>query len=152
MDKVFPQSLKVLKDCPNQLYAIGNLELLNSNIIAVVGSRKCSEYGRNMAEKFTRYLAERNITIISGMALGIDSIAHKETIKTNGNTIAVLGSGFNNIFPPENEGLYREIINNNGLIITEHAPHIKPSPENFSKRNRIISGLSLRGFSRRSWV
>lgn len=93
---------------------------------------------------FSEYLSELGITIISGMAKGIDTMAHKSAIATPGNTIAVLGSGFENIFPEENKDLFIKIIENGGLIISEYAPKEPPQSKNFPKRNRIVTGLSSR--------
>jgi len=109
--------------------------------IAIVGSRKCTKYGVEAASYISRSLSAAGITIISGLALGIDSIAHREAIKEKGGSIAVLGSGPDMIYPPENIGLYNDILNN-GTVITEFPPGIPPLRKNFPVRNRIISGIS----------
>ena len=96
-----------------------------------------------LATKFAKELSKQGIVIASGMAVGIDSAAHRGTLKAKGKTIAVLGSGFNNIFPKENINLYNEIIKNDGLVITEYEPNIEPSSNRFLERNRIVSGLSI---------
>lgn len=139
----YPDTLRKIKNPPKQLYLEGNIELLNKNSIAIIGSRNCSENGKILAKKFAKELVEQGLTIISGMAKGIDSYAHIETINNNGNTIAVLGNGFNNIFPKENINLYRKIIEANGLIISEYPPNVKAKSEFFLERNRIVSGLSI---------
>lgn len=141
-NKKYPKNLKKIYDYPIIIYAKGNLELLNKKSISIVGCRNCSEYGRIVAQKFGYLLARKDYCIVSGMAKGIDSYAHKGALVAKGNTIAVLGSGVNYIYPEENKKLYEDILNRNGLIISEYGINTKPTPENFPKRNRIISGLS----------
>lgn len=142
-DKKYPKSLLKIDNPPKQLYVEGNIELLNKNCIAIIGSRNCSENGKKLAQKFAIELSNQGIIIISGMAKGIDSEAHKGTLRTKGKTIAVLGSGLNKIFPKENTNLYKEILENKGLIISEYEPNIEPCSSRFLERNRIVSGLSL---------
>ena len=125
------------------MYVQGNIELLKTNIISIIGSRACSENGVKLAYKFAKELVYQEITIVSGMAVGIDTIAHQTTLQEKGKTIAVLGSGFQHIFPQENRELYQQIIKNNGLVITEYPPEEKAKSKNFLERNRIVSGLSL---------
>lgn len=141
-DKEYPEKLLKIKDPPEQLYVLGDESLLNKESIAIIGSRDCTLYGYEQAKKFAKELAKENICIVSGMAIGIDSAAHIGAKGENGKTIAVLGSGFNNIFPEENEELFYEILQQGGCIITEYAPDIKPAYNNFPSRNRIVSGLS----------
>ena len=128
---------------PKKLYAVGNISLLNMNSIAIVGSRNSSEYGEAITKKIAKDLAMENIVIVSGMALGIDSVAHKACIESGGKTIAILGSGFNHIYPKENEKLFLDIIQNDGLVISEFPLDSPVQMKNFPKRNRIISGLAL---------
>ena len=142
-DKAYPQKLLEIKDSPNQLYVEGNIDLLNNKSIAIVGSRLATEYGKNCAKLFANELSKQGFTIISGLAVGIDTTAHIFSMEEQGKTIAVLGSGFNKIFPEENYYLYKEILENNGCIISEYEPNTEKSKENFPKRNRIISGLSM---------
>lgn len=142
-DSRYPNQLKNIKNPPKQLYAKGNIELLKTNIISIIGSRVCSENGIKLTQQFSRELVYQGITIASGMAIGIDTIAHQTVLQENGKTIAVLGNGFNHIFPSENTKLYEQIINNNGLILTEYPPEEKAKSKNFLARNRIVSGLSL---------
>lgn len=142
-NNIYPQKLKEIINPPKQLYIEGNEQLLNENSIAIIGSRNCSENGKQLTKKFAYELSKQGLTIVSGMAKGIDAIAHEETINAKGKTIAVLGSGFDNIFPKENELLYKKILENNGLIISEYAPEIKPKSNQFLERNRIVSGLSI---------
>lgn len=139
----YPYRLKYLPDFPMVLYARGNKNLLNiKNTIAIVGSRKPSEYGRHITLNLSYKLARKDYCIISGLAKGIDSYAHKGALIAKGKTIAILGSGIDNIYPKENEKLYHKILSENGLIISEYPLNEKPLPTYFPKRNRIISGLS----------
>ena len=124
------------------MYVLGNESLLNKKSMAIIGSRDCTIYGYEQAKKFAKELAQENICVVSGMAIGIDSAAHIGAKGEIGKTIAVLGSGFNNIFPEENEELFYEILQQGGCIITEYAPEIEPAYNNFPSRNRIVSGLS----------
>lgn len=120
----------------------GNLSLLNKKCFAIVGSRKVTEYGKRNCTLFAQEFALRNIPIVSGMAIGTDTVAHKTVLENYGETIAVLGSGFNHIFPKENITLFKEIVEKDGLVITEYEKNIKVSKEHFPKRNRIITALS----------
>lgn len=142
-DKLYPQQLKNIENAPHSLYLEGNIALLKSKSIAIIGSRNCSENGKKIASKFSTELSQTGITIISGLAKGIDTIAHYYSYNKPGHTIAVLGNGFNEIFPKENLNLYQKILENNGLIISEYPPHEKPQSKYFLERNRIVSGLSL---------
>lgn len=142
-DSRYPEQLKKIRNPPKQLYVEGNVDLLKTNIISIIGSRSCSENGRKLATKFAKELVAQDITIASGMAIGIDTIAHKTTLQENGKTIAVLGNGLKNIFPKENIELYRQIIQKSGLVITEYPPKEKAKSQNFLARNRIVSGLAL---------
>jgi len=141
-NKEYPKQLLRLKNPPKELYAIGNISLLQKKIVAIVGSRKCSNYGIEYAKKFATALSKNNITIVSGLAEGIDTIAHKYSMKNKGRTIAVLASGFEHIFPKENKQLFNEIIKNNGCIISEYPPETNVNMKNFPIRNRIIAALS----------
>ncbi|MCX7916908.1 MAG: DNA-processing protein DprA [bacterium] len=139
-DPEYPEILKQIYDPPFLLYVKGSTNLENFSI-GIVGTRNPSIYGLKMAEKFASELASYGITIISGLARGIDTAAHTGTLRVNGKTIGVMGSGFKNFYPPENKRLEREIIKN-GAIITEFPSFVFPEKYNFPKRNRIISGLS----------
>lgn len=142
-NKLYPKILKYIKKAPKKLYINGNVDILNSNCIAIVGSRKNTKYGEKWCKKFAQEFIKYNLTIVSGMALGIDKIAHKTAIRNGGKTIAVLPSGLENIYPEENLELYNEIILNGGCVISEYEPKINASSKNFLERNRIVSGLSL---------
>jgi DNA processing protein len=141
-DKEYPPLLKKIYDPPLVLYIKGEFLERDNYSIAIVGTRMPSNYGKVQAEKFTGELAGQGITIISGLARGIDSIAHSSALKNNGRTIAIIGSGLDIIYPPENKQLF-EKISERGVIISEYRLGTKPDAQNFPKRNRIISGLSL---------
>lgn len=125
------------------MYVEGNEKILNNDSIAIVGSRKCTQYGWQQAINFGKELSENQICVVSGMAMGIDKGAHIGAKSNIGKTIAVLGGGFEKIYPEENKQLYFEIIENGGCIITEYSPEEEAKSTNFPKRNRIISGLAL---------
>lgn len=140
-DNDYPELLKNIYFSPLILYIKGSHEVLKTDSIAIVGTREPTNYGKSVAEKFAQELAMNNLTIVSGLARGIDSIAHSATIKKSGKTIAVIGCGLDFIYPPENKKLYEEI-SNNGCIVSEYELGTKPDAQNFPRRNRIISGLS----------
>ncbi len=142
-DNNYPQRLKLIKKPPKQLYALGDASIANGTNIAIIGSRNCTEYGKKQAKRFSAELSRAGINIVSGMAVGIDGIAHKACIEEKGKTIAVLGSGFNHIYPKQNEKLFYNILENGGLILTEYAPNVEADGNNFPARNRIVSGISL---------
>ena len=141
-DEEYPKTLKYIKNPPLKLFCEGNIELLNTLCFSVIGSRKLTQYGKRVEEKFVRELALRSITIVSGMAVGGDSVAHKETLEVGGNTIAVLPCGLKNIYPRENIELFHKIVDNGGLVITEYEENVEAKDDKFLKRNRIVSGLS----------
>ena len=141
-DDTYPEKLRRIYAPPQKLYIIGNDKILNEKGIAIIGCRKPSKYGIEMAYKFAYGLSKRGINVISGLARGIDSYSHLGAVHAKGKTIGVLGSGLNNIYPSENKKLCLEIIKNGGAIITEYEPKEKPLAMNFPARNRIISGLS----------
>jgi DNA processing protein len=124
------------------LYCKGNVDLLNSNCLGVVGTRRATKYGKDVCNKFVKDIASENITIVSGLAEGIDTVAHKSTLEVGGNTIAVLGGGLLNIYPGSNVGLAKEILDNNGLLVSEYKPNEPALTYHFPIRNRIIAGLS----------
>lgn len=141
-DKDFPDLLKKIYDPPLLLYYKGNFSDSDNYCIAIVGTRGPTNYGKVRAEKISSELAEQGITIVSGLARGVDSIAHKAALKNGGRTIAVIGSGLDVVYPSENKRLFEEIAEK-GLIISEYKLKTKPDAQNFPRRNRIISGLSL---------
>ncbi len=143
LNPFFPERLKQSEVCaPFAFYYKGNLELLNTECIAVVGTRSVSSYGKRMTEKFTQSLVENGFTIVSGLATGVDGIAHEITLNNGGKTIAVLGSGHNYVNPVSHTELYNRIIDNGGLIISEYKPDVEATKFTFPERNRLISGIS----------
>ncbi|MBN1914194.1 MAG: DNA-processing protein DprA [Candidatus Omnitrophica bacterium] len=139
----YPNNLRNIFDPPIVLYVKGKLKESDRLAIAVVGSRRASFYGLSQAEKFACGLSAQGFTIISGLARGVDTAAHRGALKTPGaRTISVIGSGFNHIYPPENRKLAEEV-SNTGAVISEFPLDYPPLPRNFPRRNRIISGLSL---------
>lgn len=139
----YPEQLRKIRNPPKQLYVKGKIENLNEIGIAVIGTRHCSNYGRKICRIFTNNLVGYNLNIISGLARGIDSCAHKSCLEAKGKTIAVLPSGFNKVFPKENEGLLEEIIQKGGTVITEYPPDFEKTQESCRQRNRIMSGLAI---------
>lgn len=137
----YPALLKEIKAYPKELYYIGNVEVLKRKCVAVVGSRSTTQYGRKTASEIAGKLAEKGVTIVSGMARGIDTCAHRGTLAAGGDTVAVLGCGVDICYPKENSQLKQEI-EEKGLIISEYPPGTEPMPYHFPQRNRIISGLS----------
>lgn len=143
INKFYPDRLKKIKNAPAQLYVEGNYELLNVDSIAIVGTRKCTSYGKKYAAKFAKELSQKGICIVSGLAIGIDTIAHVNSMQEIGKTIAVIGSGFKHIYPEENAMLSKQILENGGCIVSEYSPEAEMDKANFPQRNRIISGLAL---------
>ena len=141
-DKLFPTRLNILEDCPDILYVLGNAGILNDFAIAIVGSRSCDEYGKSVTEDFSRELAQSGVCVISGLAEGIDTYAHKGALAGNGKTIAVLGSGFAHIFPASNKQLLEEIIESGGAIVSEYLPDQVPMSMCFPRRNRIVAAMT----------
>ena len=141
-DKDYPVNLKTIPDPPPVIYVKGKILAKDEVAVAIVGSRRASYYGLTTAEEFAKKLGDLGITVVSGLARGIDSSAHTGALKIKSRTIAVLGSGLANIYPPENKNLSEEI-SEYGAVISEFAMTTKPLAYNFPRRNRIISGLSL---------
>ena len=141
-DAEYPKNLRNIHTPPKQLYVNGTLLEQDEMAIAIVGSRRASIYGLETAEKLGFELAARGVTVVSGMAIGIDSASHRGALKAKGRTIAVMGGGHNEIYPPQNKKLYEEIVKT-GAVITEYEDDMPPLPQQFPARNRIISGLSL---------
>lgn len=141
-DEEYPENLKSIYDPPPFLFVKGEIRKEDLNAVAIVGCRSASVYGKRITERIGRELAKNGITIVSGLARGIDSIAHLSALKENGRTLAVFGSGLDIIYPPENKKLAEEIVSN-GAILSEFFLGTKPEAPNFPRRNRLISGLSL---------
>ena len=143
-DDDYPYLLSKIYDPPPLLYFKGNIKSINQFALAVVGSRKVTTYGIQVTQDITSKLAMNNLIIVSGMAYGVDTLAHQTTLNNNGITIAVLGSGLKkeNIYPATNVNLMEQIIKKNGVILSEYPPNVPALPSHFPQRNRIISGLS----------
>ncbi len=138
----FPQRLKEIYDVPPVLYVRGTLTPDDEWALAVVGTRRATMYGREVTERLVTDLAKNKITIVSGLARGIDSIAHRAALAAGGRTIAVFACGLDMVYPAENQKLAREIIEH-GALVSDYPLGTKPKAENFPRRNRIMSGLSL---------
>ncbi len=137
----YPQKLREINQPPAQLFANGDLNLLNEKCIAIVGPRRASFYGQQVAKQLVTNLVAAGYCIVSGLARGIDTIAHRTAITNQGKTIAVIGNGLDKIYPAKNRQLYQDIAQQ-GLLLTEHPDGTPPLPHHFPLRNRIISGLS----------
>ena len=144
-DKAWPKLLSQIPDPPKQLYCRGNFSLLNSSCFAVVGTRKLTSYGKETAQQIVRDLANNGFTVVSGLALGIDAVAHQTTLDCGGRTIAVLGGGVGDksIGPRTNFPLAQKILENDGLLISEYSDQESIRAFNFAVRDRIISGISM---------
>ena len=140
-DEAFPILLKDIPDPPIGLYVLGTLPSEDFPRVAVIGSRRCSDYGRSIARKIGNTLGASNVVTVSGMAMGIDSMAHRGALEAGGETIAVLGCGADICYPKTNRALRDEIIQN-GCVVSEYPTGVQPMPAHFPARNRIISGLS----------
>jgi len=139
-DENYPKRLLNCYDSPPLLYYRGNADLNISRIISVVGTRNNSDYGRSVCEKFIEDLKAENIIVVSGLAFGIDTIAHKAALKHNMQTVAVLAHGLDRIYPPQNKTLAKQITEQGGLL-TEFISNTNPDKQNFPKRNRIVAGI-----------
>lgn len=137
----YPPLLREIYDPPPLLYYSGDIEVLSGYCLAIVGSRRHTLYGREIADMFAAGLSRYGITVVSGMARGIDTWAHRGTLQAGGKTAAVLGCGLDICYPPENKRI-KQKIEDSGVVISEFPPHYKPLPQNFPRRNRLISGLS----------
>ncbi|MGE9874791.1 DNA-processing protein DprA [Hornefia butyriciproducens] len=140
-DPEIPRRLTEIRDTPEILYCDGDVSLLRSRCVAIVGSRKCTQYGISVARAIARRCAECGLTVVSGMALGIDAAAHQGALEAGGRTIAVFACGPDVCYPRENRRIMKEI-RDRGLIFSEYPPGEKPAPYKFPMRNRIISGIS----------
>ncbi|MGM0588209.1 MAG: DNA-processing protein DprA [Bacteroidota bacterium] len=141
-DANYPALLKHIYDPPILMWGLGDPLVLNEPMMAMVGTRRNTSYGRRMAEQFATELVNEDLTIVSGLALGIDTASHESTIEAGGRTVAVLGSGIDWIYPSQNKKLAKEIIQTGGAILSEFPPGTKPDAGNFPPRNRIVSGMS----------
>jgi len=138
----YPARLREIHDPPEQLYCTGNIALLNERSVGVVGARKNTVYGKNVAIMIGRRLAESGLTVTSGLALGIDGYSHEGALEADGKVIGVLGSGIDHMTPQRNRNLMKRGLENGGLVVSEYPPDVEGFKSNFPARNRIISGLS----------
>lgn len=143
VSELYPNRLRYIQNPPTRLYVDGNVEILKENGIAVIGSRTNTQYGERMCKTFVKGLVEYNVNIISGLAYGIDSIAHRECLKNGGKTIAVLPSGLKNIYPTKHKELVEAIVENGGAVISEYEDDVKADSKKFLERNRIVAGLGI---------
>ncbi len=142
LDEQYPRLLREIDQSPPVLYVRGGLNISDEIAVAVVGTRRVTKYGRQVAEEIAIGLAQNGVTVVSGLARGVDSIAHQAALEAGGRTIAVLGSGVDKIYPPEHRRLAERIIAQ-GALLSDYPPGTQPDATNFPPRNRIISGLSL---------
>jgi DNA processing protein len=139
----YPAYLREVDGSPPLLYCLGSLEEIDRWAVAVVGTRRMTTYGRQVTQELVTGLVRNGVTIVSGLARGIDAVAHKAALDQGGRTIAVLGSGLDQIYPPEHRALAQAIGDGHGAVISEYALGVEPEAKNFPPRNRIISGLAL---------
>ena len=143
-DGTYPPLLREIPDPPITLYVKGDWAAsLEAPCVAIVGSRRCSTYGQNVALSLARELAGRGVTVISGLARGIDAAAHRGALEAGGRTVAVLGTGIDEVYPRDHRKLATEILDRGGALVSQFPLGTPPISENFPYRNRIISGLSL---------
>lgn len=141
-EKEYPKNIANLTSPPEKIFVMGNKKILNEECIAIIGSRACTEAGYKIAKKFSEVLATSGLCVVSGLAKGIDSAAHEGALEVYGKTIAIIGSGFNYIFPEQNKKLADKIIKNDGAIITEYEKDVEVFSKGFAMRNRLIAGIS----------
>jgi DNA processing protein len=138
----YPALLREIHDPPPVLYVRGELEPLDDRTVAVIGSRAATAYGKEMARRISGGLASSGVSVLSGLARGIDGIAHRAALEAGGKTVAVMGGGLDRIYPSEHTELARAIVEGGGALVTEYAMGMRPQAEHFPRRNRVISGLS----------
>lgn len=141
-DMGFPETLRSIPLPPKELYAIGSMEALSAEGVAIVGARKATPYGRERAGRFAAMLTERGITLVTGGARGCDTAALKGCMERNGRAVVFLGGGCDAVYPSENANLFQRIIDNGGAVVSEHPWDATPLPYKFRARNRLIAGLS----------
>jgi DNA processing protein len=140
-DRNFPPLLRELEI--GYLYGLGDREILTEKMMLVVGSRKMSRRGEMMTKMVVKEVVGKGYVVLSGLARGIDSVAHQECLRCGGKTMAVLGHGLDMVYPPENEGLFKEIIEGGGVVLSPFEVGVKPEPKHFPWRNRIMVGMSV---------
>lgn len=140
-DDAYPRRLKECYDAPSVLYYRGNADLNSNRVVSIVGSRKATHYGRNLCDELVEALTDYNVIVVSGLAYGIDSFAHKASVSHGIPTVGVLGHGLDQIYPPSNRNLAKDMLENGG-ILSEFPFNSKPERQNFPQRNRIIAGMA----------
>lgn len=140
-DSDYPANLRTVDGAPPVLYVRGEIDVRDEIAVAIVGTRRASDYGRQVALQMASELARNGVTVVSGLAMGIDTVAHRAAVEAGGRTIAVLGSGVDQVYPLQNRQLANEVMNN-GALVSDYALGTRPEANNFPPRNRIISGLS----------
>lgn len=140
-DQMYPQKLREIYRPPLILFAQGNLKLLQENVITIVGSRQATDYSQLVLNKIVPQLVKSNFVIASGLAMGVDVMAHSATLNNGGKNIAVIGNGLNHFYPERNSQIQRQIINE-GLVLSEYLPDTPPRPFRFPERNRILAGIA----------
>ncbi|MBL7747895.1 MAG: DNA-protecting protein DprA [Chitinophagaceae bacterium] len=140
-DDAYPKRLLNCFDPPTLLFYKGTADLNTQKLVAIIGSRNHTEYARQVTDKLVKDLAEQQVTVVSGLAYGVDGLAHKAALKNNLPTVGVLAHGLNQIYPPEHAGLAKDMVTNNGGLLTEFGSHSKPDRHNFPARNRIVAGM-----------
>lgn len=138
----FPAALKELSSCPKQLYYLGDISAARNTSVAIVGSRKVTAYGRQVTEKVVQALSNYQVTIVSGLALGVDSVAHEAALNNHAPTIAVMPCGLNEIYPRTHHNLAKRILAAGGALVSEYPEDTPPLRQHFIARNRIVSGLA----------
>ena len=141
-DTAFPQRLLNCPDSPVLLFYKGEADLNHPCVISIIGTRDHTDYGKYLTEKLVKDLADRNVLVVSGLAFGIDAIAHKAAIKNNVLTVGVLAHGLDQLYPVQHSGMAKEMVKHGGGLLTEFTNGIKPDKHNFPSRNRIVSGMS----------
>ena len=143
LDPGYPRNLLQVYDMPPFLWIKGRLEERDQRAIAVVGTRKASEQGRKRARRLARQLAERGVTVLSGLALGIDAAAHEATLRAGGRTVAVIGTGIHRVYPAQHEGLAQQIADAGGALVSPFWPDEPPTKSSFPMRNAVMSGMAI---------
>lgn len=143
LDAAYPCGLLSIAGRPPVLYVLGDPECLEAPSVAVVGTRKPTPYGREMTSGLVREIARAGVTVISGLAVGIDTVAHRAALEAGGRTVAVLGSGLGHLYPPCNSGLAREMVSGGGAVISQFPSDTIPGERNFVARNRVVAGMAL---------
>jgi DNA processing protein len=143
LDDEYPANLREVVDPPPVLFVRGRLDPRDVRAVALVGTRRATNYGQAVADRLARDLAAAGVTVVSGLARGVDTAAHRSVVQAGGRTIAVLGNGLDRVYPPENAGLAEQVVKGDaGAVVAEFAPGVRPDAVNFPRRNRLISGLS----------